>query len=187
MARRLFELHFAGNPDVQLVETRVSDLSLNVERHSVRGKSAGAVRGAGSFQWTSAVKAMSILVLKAALAKEQVSNGSEGMLSGYQGSLAASLDFAISKQPAWLLEMFGVDSQGISCARRFLLRSNPERKRPGPVVLSYNSAVLETTDFRFVLNGEPVQSCEALRELLENLEGRLKPGIRAERLQCIAA
>ena len=187
MARRVVELHFAGNPGVQLVETRVSDLSLNIERHCIRGKSSGAVRGAGSFQWTSAVKALSILFLKAALAKGDAQACEDGMLSGYQGSLAASLDFAISKQPLWLTEMFGVDSRGNSHVRRFVLRSNPERKRPGPVVLSFNPNSLETTDFRFFWDGDLVVAEEKLSDLLGLLEGRLGSGDLSVTIASIAA
>jgi hypothetical protein len=62
----------------------------------------------------------------------------EPVIKGCGGSLAASLDYAISKQPMWLTEMFGCDQSGISLIRRMILRTNPERKRPGPTVLSLN-------------------------------------------------
>jgi hypothetical protein len=101
-------------------------------RRSVRGKSGGAYRCAGSFQWTSAVKGFALLAVRA------LSGLEEPVIQGCGGSLAASLDYAISKQPMWLTEMFGCDQSGISLIRRMILRTNPERKRPGPTVLSFN-------------------------------------------------
>jgi hypothetical protein len=65
------------------------------------------------------------------------------VLAGARGSSIASLDYAISKQPCWLTDMFGTDSFGISLVRRLILRTNPERKRPGPVFLSLNTRYLD--------------------------------------------
>ncbi len=171
MARRTVELHFAGSSDVQLIETRFSDLSLNLERFAVRGKTCGALRNAGSFQWTSAVKALCALMLKAAASKFQDTAESDLLLAGGQGSLAASLDFAISKQPAWVTEMFGEDSAGISHLRRLILRSNPERKRPGPVVLRFNPVAAEATDFQIFLDGRQLASGEEILALLGEVSG----------------
>jgi hypothetical protein len=82
------------------------------------------------------VKALSVLIAKAAMRPESA------ILQGCSGTLAASLDYALSKQPTWLSEMFGCDADGISFARRLILRTNPERKRPGPVVLALNHVYL---------------------------------------------
>lgn len=174
MSRRTVELHFAGSSDVQLIEARFSDLSLDLDRFAVRGKTCGALRNAGSFQWTSAVKALCILMLKAAVSKNREVPEGELLLQGSQGSLAASLDFAISKQPAWLTDMFGADSRGISHIRRLVLRSNPERKRPGPVVLRFNPSVLEMTDFRILWNTTHVDSAELAEMLLRQLSGEIR-------------
>ncbi len=116
----------------QLIEVAFCDGVSGEVRRSVRGKSGGAYRSAGSFQWTSAVKGFALLAVRAVSALE------EPVIKGCSGSLAASLDYAISKQPMWLTEMFGCDQSGISLIRRMILRTNPERKRPGPTVLSFN-------------------------------------------------
>jgi hypothetical protein len=129
-------------------------------RYSVRGKTAGAFKGAGSFQWTTAVRALSLSFLSA------IENPLGIHLSGHAGSLAASLDYALSKQPIWLAEMFGVDTLGNCVARRFTYRTNSERKRPGPVSLSLNHSYLESAMIEVVVDGRQlvdVQEIAALR------------------------
>ena len=132
-------------------------------RTSIRGKTCGAYRGAGSFQWTTAVRALCVLLLRSA------ANPEGAQLAGGSGSLAASLDYAISKQPTWIAEMFGVDSFGVCTIRRMVLRTNSERKRPGPVTLSLNSAYLAPTAIEVVLDGKVVTSLDALYSLSEQL------------------
>jgi hypothetical protein len=86
-------------------------------RYSVRGKTAGAFKGAGSFQWTNAVRALSIFFLSA---------------------------------------IEGVDALGNCIARRFIHRTNSERKRPGPVSLSLNQKYLESRMIEVVVDGRLV-------------------------------
>ena len=152
----------------QLAEVEFCDGITNDLRRSVRGKSAGAYGGAGSFQWTSAVKGLSLLAVRA------VSKIQEPFISGSAGSLAASLDYAISKQPLWLTEMFGCDQAGVSLLRRMILRTNPERKRPGPVILSFNQKFMPLA--RIVIFSERAL-CE--REQMVTLAAELS---RAEEL-----
>ncbi len=120
----------------QLTEVVFNDGVSSEARRSVRGKSGGAYRTAGSFQWTSAVRGLAYLMVQTALIPESA------ILQGTGGSLAASLDYAISKQPMWLTEMFGSDQNGICLIRRMILRTNAERKRPGPTVLAVNQRYL---------------------------------------------
>jgi hypothetical protein len=77
----------------------------------------------------------------------------EPFIKGGGGSLAASLDYAISKQPMWLTEMFGCDQSGISLIRRMVLRTNPERKRPGPTVLSVNERFMPLASISIMIDG----------------------------------
>jgi hypothetical protein len=49
--------------------------------------------------------------------------------------------------------MFGCDQHGISFARRLLLRTNPERKRPGPVVISVNQVYISSSDIEVYVDG----------------------------------
>ena len=131
----------------QLTEVVFKESTSGEERRSIRGKTGGAFRSAGSFQWTAAVKALGVLLVQTAL------NPKNGAMQGHTGSLAASLDYALSKQPIWLSEMFGCDKHGISFARRMILRTNPERKRPGPVVLAVNHFYLPASAIEVHVDG----------------------------------
>jgi hypothetical protein len=148
----------------ELVETHFAEGASAEPRVSVRGKTGGAFRAAGSFQWTSAVKALSLLVVKTATGEPS------SILRGEANSLAASLDYAISKQPQWLAEMFGCDHNGICFARRLILRTNPERKRPGPVTLAINLSYLPWESINVFVDGKRATQ-EQLIELSAKLEG----------------
>lgn len=131
----------------QLTEVIFRESANGEARRSIRGKTGGAFRSAGSFQWTSAVKALGLLLAQTS------ANPQGSMIQGHAGSLAASLDYALSKQPVWVAEMFGCDQQGISFARRLILRTNPERKRPGPVVLAINHVYLPPSAIEVYIDG----------------------------------
>ena len=141
---RNLKLYFEAG---QLTEVAFCDGISGDVRRSIRGKSGGAYRCSGSFQWTSAVKGLALLALRA------VSDVEEPFIKGCGGSLAASLDYAISKQPMWLSEMFGNDRCGISLIRRMIRRTNPERKRPGPTVLSINESFIPVTAISIIADG----------------------------------
>jgi len=135
---------------------------------SVRGKTAGAYRGAGTFHWSSAVRATACLFLKAKISDEPVRL--EPMLSGGAGSLAASLDYALTKQPGWIMDMFGVSSSGKTQARRLFRVTNSHRKRGGPVSISLNSHVCPRDCIEIVLDGKSIAAPEVLRSMLERIE-----------------
>lgn len=78
--------------------------------------------------------------------------------------MAASLDLAISKQPTWLKDMFGCDQDGLTLARRMILRTNPERKRPGPVSLGLNSNYLDAKNIAIIID-DKIASDEQLVSL----------------------
>jgi hypothetical protein len=150
----------------ELTEVVFNDGISNLTRTSVRGKSGGPLREAGSFQWTSAVRALALLIVKTS------ATPSGALLRGLGNSLAASLDYAISKQPMWLTEMFGCDQHGISLARRLILRTNPERKRPGPVTLGINQSYLPPSQIAIFVNGVKCEgdSLTALRCQLGDID-----------------
>ncbi len=149
----------------QLTEVIFRENAGDEVRHTIRGKTGGAFRYAGSFQWTSAVKALSLLLARAALSPQN------SAIQGHVGSLAASLDYAISKQPAWITEMFGCDQHGISFARRLILRTNPERKRPGPVVLAVNYVYLPQVSIEVFVNGTKCSTTD-LEKLIATLDDK---------------
>ena len=132
----------------QLVEVSFCDGVSGTTRRSIRGKTGGAYRGSGSFQWTSAVRGLACLLVQTAFLPES------GVLKGTGGTLAASLDYAISKQPIWLTEMFGSDQNGICLIRRMVNRTNPERKRPGPTVLGLNQRYLPAEAISIFVNNK---------------------------------
>ncbi len=137
---------------------------------SVRGKTAGAIQGAGSFQWTSAVKALSSLLVRASIAQGEESAASIAVLSGFGGSLASTLDYALSKQPGWTVDMFGVDGCGNTYLRRLLLRTNPERKYPGPVIVTINSRSVKSEDIEVWWNGVRLEGPTSRMRLIERIE-----------------
>jgi len=156
---RSLKLYFESG---QLTEVIFRENVSGEARRSIRGKTGGAFRTAGSFQWTSAVKALGLLLAQTSL------NPQNSTIQGHAGSLAASLDYALSKQPVWIAEMFGCDQQGISYARRLILRTNPERKRPGPVVLAVNHVYLPPMAIEVFVDGVKC-SGEGLQELVATL------------------
>jgi len=163
---RAISLWFAGQTDVQLIQTSFLDCTEAGARVTVRGKDNGAFRGAGTFQWTSAVRGLCILLVRAKLASLTGMIPPKGHLSGERGSLAASLDYAMTKQPGWLVDMFGTDSLGASPILRLISRTNSNRKRPGPVVLSLNERALDPSRISIDWNGQRIETISSLTSLL---------------------
>ncbi len=175
MSDKKFQLYFAGNSTVELVETLFSYGIAELPKMTVRGKTHGVFKSAGTFQWTSAVRGLCVLCIKSIIAHKYPATGAVGYILGFQGSLAASLDYAISKQPVWLKDMFGTDASDNSYARRLLCRTNPERKRHGPVIVGHNERALPAGNIHIFWNGELVQSMEPLQQLLLLIAGSEKP------------
>ena len=91
-------------------------------------------------------------------------------ISGERGSLAASLDYALYKNPLWVFEMFGADHEGAPFLRRFIVRTNPGRKRAGPVIVGINPKFVGDGEVEIFWDDEPALSLERLRHLLTALE-----------------
>lgn len=144
----------------------------NIEGSAV-SESLGVVHlDAGTFRWSRAVRAMSVVAVRAALAT--VDPAIEPRLEGERGSLAASLDGALSKEPRWLLEAFGVFPNGTGVGRRIFARSNPGLKRVGPVAIALASRV-RGEEVSIFLNGVRLVLYRDLRALLEALESPGRP------------
>lgn len=153
----------------ELIETRFAHTLVPEPRRSIRGKSGGAYVHCGSFQWTSAVKGLALLFLKAAADRL---GGFESLtpLSGCRGSLAASLDYAIAKEPEWIIDVFGADSKGTPIIRRLVRITNPNQKRPGPVALCLNQSFLPSAAISITVAGIEVQSLEAINRMIGKIE-----------------
>lgn len=161
-------LEFIG---LELVKTKFSHPLIGRELRTIRGKSNGAYADFGSFQWTKAVKAIAALGVRSKLFSHAGCD-LQAMIEGGALSLAAALDYAIDKQPMWLSDMFGMDSQGKSISKRLFNRTNPGRKRSGPTAISINPYFLPTDSIKIYHNGHELNSLVQLKELdqLLNLE-----------------
>lgn len=149
----------------ELVETRYRCPVRAESLLAVRGRAPGAFGAQGTFQWTSAVHALALFFIGC-----RKTSSDRVALAGVAGSPAASLDYALSKEPAWLAEMFGTDSSGAVLARRMIRRTNSNRKRPGPVVLWLNETFLQPENIELIVDGElaGMRETESLeRALLE--------------------
>ena len=163
------EVYFDSISGAQLLETRFFHATNFSEIRTVRGKTGGAFSTLPSFQWTLAVRALATLLVGSYVTQSCSPHSPAFVLSGEQGSPAASLDFAITKGPFWIRDMFGVDASGRPLARRLINRTNSERKRPGPVLLSLNANFLNPQHIHlYTLEGE-VRSVTDMATLLENL------------------
>lgn len=169
---REFTLNFADCASLELIEVRFQHPLIAEPLISVRGRTAGAFRGFNSFPWTRAVKALSLLFLKAAtIANRELSSLEDECLMGGTASLASSLDYAMDKQPLWLADMFGIDGEGRLLVKRILSRTNPNRKRPGPVVITLNNSFLPASGIKVIKNGSAVSNYAELRRMSRVLEG----------------
>lgn len=166
------KLKFCGADNPELCESHFNHPLLTQTRSTARGKAGGAFYTYGSFQWTKAVKAVAILAIRAKIS--QLSNAvMNPFISGEASSLAASLDYAIQKEPAWVLDIFGVDSNGTALVRRVFHRSNPGRKRVGPVAVSWNSLFISPKDIEIIWEEVSVNKIEQLNKLLQHIEDKI--------------
>lgn len=166
--KRSFELHFfQTHGGCELHQTKFTSTDGQVVR-CVRGKTAGAFRGAGTFHWSSGVRAAAALSIRHILS--QMNATILNYISGGHASLASSLDYALCKQPAWLSDMFGVQKNGLPTARRLFLVTNPNQKRPGPVTVAISEFTLAPSDIRVFYNGHLTDDFEQLVKILRTIE-----------------
>lgn len=159
---------FEGAAQVELVRSHVELVGLQKPLVCVRGKTSGAFAQCGCFQWTSGVRGVCVAFLRFILSERDA--GVDYCLSGGRSSLAASLDYALSKGPSWLSDMFGSGRNGTLYARRFFRITNPNRKRPGPVVVSINGSAIKSYQVRFFWEGRQVMESKELYALLIAIE-----------------
>ena len=160
-----FELWFVRSSTTELVKTVFSRSGKDTPLVSLRGKTQGAYGGAHSFQWTAAVRAMAQLALRTKI----TSGDAPVVIEGERGSLVSSLDYALGKKPLWLAEMFGTDPEGEPFALRLFKRSNPEQKRPGPIAISFNRALLPPTAMKIYVDSTYSEDPRVIGELLQAL------------------
>lgn len=167
------ELWFVDSSCPQLNKAVFCCKLLAEELVSFRGKSSGAYSGNRSFQWTSAVQALCQLVLRWILEQES-GNNLYLPLKGKKGSSAASLDYALTKKPQWISDLFGSDSKGNPILLRMVKRSNSGFKRGGPVGISLNSSFFKPSSVKIYLDDVLITKAEELLELLKAVENQWK-------------
>jgi len=175
MARLIFRLIRESSGEYCLHSTHFSGSHEKKPLRCERGLSPSTLKGVGEFRWTAAVKALTLLLLRFRLSDKY-----EFGLEGGKGSAAQSLDYAISKQTSWLMDMFGTDSSGKAYVKYLIKRVNPERRRPGPVRLGVNRNILLPSDFQVEVDGRDVISLEELKEIERSLSDMLGERLPSE-------
>jgi hypothetical protein len=163
-----FIFHFEGSSRIELVKTEVRIAGIARTLSCIRGKTAGAYVSYGSFQWTSGVRGVCAAFLRFVLS--EAGDTVDFCLVGGKGSLAASLDYALSKGPSWLGEMFGSGIGGSQLARRIFKITNPNRKRPGPVAISVNKNVVSVDHVQIYWDNKLVTDSAQLYAMLVGVE-----------------
>lgn len=159
------KLHFVGDDDPSLFQTEFVCGSMRC--YAVRGKTSGAFAGQGSFHWSIAVRALSVLAIKSFMAAH--GHSCDPILVGDKGSFAASLDYAISKETHWLIDVFGLSDGLVPNFRRVFKRTNSGRKRSGPVAVSFAKPFAQPGAIHIRLNSYDLTSISELSTLLDRL------------------
>lgn len=162
-------LWFTSEGRVELTKTAFRSPLIDATVVAVRGKTSGAFNTHATFQWTSAVQALSTLMLKAVLRERLSLPKDEPLLEGGKGTMAASLDASIYKQNAWL-DLFGANIRGDSLSRRILARSNPGRRRCGPVMISLNEKLLPASAVVIMLDNQRIDDEVSISRCLGAIE-----------------
>lgn len=158
-------LHFVGDDDPSLFQTEF--VCGAMRSYAVRGKTSGAFAGQGSFHWSIAVRSLSVLAVKTFMATK--GHLCDPILVGDKGSFAASLDYAISKETHWLIDVFGLSDGLVPNFRRVFKRTNSGRKRSGPVAVSFAQPFKQPGAIHIRLNSYDVTSLSELNILLDRL------------------
>lgn len=159
-------LHFVGDNDPSLFQTEFIFGALRCS--AVRGKTSGAFAYQGSFHWSVAVRALSVLAIKTFMAARGF--GCDPLIVGERGSLAASLDYAISKETRWLVDVFGVSDGQVPNFRRVFKRTNSGQKRSGPVAVSLSKLLQDLSAISLRLNSFDVVTIDQALLLLSHLD-----------------
>ena len=163
-------LWFTEQGDVTLEKSLFFHPLLEAEIRAVRGKTSGAYRGFSTFQWTPAVQSMALLMLRTAALPNDTMGERSAVLEGYSNSPASSLDYSVGKCPCWMLDVFGVDSNGNPLAKKLFKRTNPERKRKGPCAVSINQSMLKSSDINIFINGKAIADHTYLSSVADIIE-----------------
>jgi len=170
----ILEIHLTGTSRLvaDAIEFRHNLLG-SAPRRLTRGRSSSAVRGTCPLPWSAAVRAFVRLAITVALQRFNERGPADDPfafgLIGEKGSLCRSLDYAISKKPDWIMDLFGYDSEGDSYVGRFFWRDNPEGKREGPTKVTLNTKMIAPEMISVRLHGDTIVDRERLVAVLAAL------------------
>ena len=162
-------LWFASGPQIELIRTNFKSPMLPEPVTAVRGKTSGAYSTEVTFQWTSAVQSLSTLLLKATARQKLNMSLKTPLLEGGKGSMASSLDASLYKQTSWL-DMFGSNIRGDSLSKRVFLRTNPGRRRFGPVLISLNDRLIPSNAIKIYVDSRLVTDGRVLLQYANSIE-----------------
>ncbi len=154
-------LRFSQYRSISLDAVQFSHPNLKDARVSYRGKGFSELLCRHTFQWTPAVRALSVLMLRTKAGYISHSGwpaSGSPTIAGEGGSMAASLDYALSKRPLWMLDMFGTTANGEAIVKMLFARWNSERKRGGAVVVAVNPSQLSAEGIVVLLNGSEIDA-----------------------------
>ena len=166
------ELCFLGGDRPELSESRFTHPCLERPRCCVRGKQPGVFLECGTFQWTRAVRAMCLLILRCKAGTGGTGDGLRcgHVLSGGAGTPAVSLDDALHKQTGWLQDMFGLDGEGRPLGPRLFLRSSSGRRgRSAPVSVMLNPCFIDIGDIDVRRDGRLLEAGGDFAALAESI------------------
>lgn len=166
-----FTVWLVSKPRLELIKTSFRSPTVPDEIHAVRGKTPRAHSAAVTFQWTAAVQAFTVFILRAAALGHRGANAHEPIVEGGQYSIASSIDYALYKENAWL-DLFGGDIRGDALSKRIIVRTNPGRRRPGPVTISLNERMLPKSAISVVIDDKYIQDPTMVEKCADVLETR---------------
>lgn len=160
------ELHFTSIDPLVLEEIRFTHPYLERTTHTFRGRTPREENG-GCFHWTIAVRGLVLLLIRNLITNMRGEPAFR--LVGGGSSLAAAFDYAITKQPQWLRDVFGFSENNVSLSRYVFKRINSERKRGGEVIVMISEKYPKCVAKVFVA-GNLVSSVEDLEKIAAKVD-----------------
>jgi hypothetical protein len=165
----LLRLVLSDRDDPQLVETYFEYARGNSKstKEATRGSDSGC------FGWTRGVQAITVFLLRwVAWGRQRVADPKvvPPDIQGHRHSLAATLNDALTKKPAWLSEIFGSDTGG-NPRVEFIGRTNPDFKTVpnAPVRLWLDCDELPPAEIEVLVSGARVENPDVLNALADKI------------------
>lgn len=168
------KLSFVGFEKPELNRTEFS--SVHQQRPIIGIRGSHFLPGAHPFKWSVAFHALSIFFVRAAMLRFASVQPVKPILLGTKGTPAASIDYTLWQvRSLWISDLFGVDSSGRNYLQRILTVLNSRQRKPGPVELYLNSAMLRPQDISIFLDSRELITESDLQQLANNIETYWRP------------